>query len=801
MNTDKSSSQAVAITGIGVVSPYGAGADIFWREIVAGNHAFAPIKLFNTDEHRTKVAAEIRRMPDLRAGRLDKDILSRCDVLALIAASEALGHARLLNESTGGVLFPADIGIIAGTAAGGILGVERFFRARATGEHNLSPLPMISSFCLSSIATNIAKEFCIEGPRLTTATVCSSSGLALAAAMEMIQTGEVKTVLVVGAETLSEVGHAGFNSLRSIAPDRCRPFDLNRKGLILGEGAGAMVLERPSAARRRNAKILSYLVGYGLTTDVHHFTAPEPEGEAIKETIIEAIRDAGIDPDQINYVNAHGTGTKLNDSAETLGLKKALGAQAYKMVVSSTKSLIGHQMGAASILEAIATVISIQNGIIHPTANLETPDPECDLDYVSEGSRHIDIDWALSNSFAFGGSNISLVFSKDKPRPDMTVPESKPSATRPVITGIGIVSPTGIGKDAFLQAIEQEKSGIRMLESLGDQWANFYGGLVDYSIVHAKTPSGIRRRLNRQTSFLYLAFNEAMEDAGINISDLSGMPIAYGTAFGCSGNVHRFYSQLLKDGPRMVSPMEFNMSVTNAPPSLLAQEFGLKAQVWVLVGDEASWDISLIWAAKLIESGKADRVAVCAAEELNDPIMAIHHGLGLLKTGDQPGIIPGEGALCMVIESEETAHTRNAKIYGAIDSFHSIQDAMCGPQDYSKDGKHIIEAAKLAISSLDGGRDRLLCIGPENGSPTIKDITGEVTYGIKNAWGGPVEVFNIRSFVGESGLSGGLGLAAGILAGQTGQSSHIITLTCARGGVNTATIVGRKDGSEVVSPF
>jgi 3-oxoacyl-[acyl-carrier-protein] synthase II len=794
MNTDRSVSHAVAITGIGAVTPYGTGVDTFWREIVAGNHSFVPIELFSTDDHRTRVAAGIRNMPDLEPRRLNNDILSRCDILALAAASEALGHAHLLDESTGRVLSPTRIGIIVGTAAGGILGVERFFRHRASGVTISSPLPMLSSFCLSAIATNIAMEFVIKGPRMTTATVCSSSGLALAAAKEMLCAEVLDAVLVVGAETLSEVSHAGFNSLRSIAAELCQPFDLNRKGLILGEGAGAMVLERPSAAKRRNATILSYLVGYGLTTDIHHFTAPQPEGEAISETISEAMADAGVDPEKIVYVNAHGTGTKLNDAAETLGLKKALGPQAGKVVVSSTKSLIGHQMGAASILEGIATVNSLVHGVIHKTANLETPDPQCDLDYASDGPRSLDVDWALSNSFAFGGSNISLIFAKDTEETDMAGLMPAVHITRPVITGLGIVSPTGIGKTAFLQALVHGKSAIGPIESVGDQWTLFYGATVDTSIVHANTPTAIRRRLNRQTSFLHVAFKEVMEDSGLETTNCGRMPIVYGSAFGCSGNVHRFYSQLLKDGPRLVSPMEFNMSVTNAPPSLIAHEYGLKGPIWVFAVDEASWDISLGWAAMLIKTGKAERVAVCAAEEINDSIMAIHQGMGMLKTKDQPGIMPGEGALCMMIESEETALQRGAKIYGTIEACHSIQDPSCGPQDYSKEAMHILGAAIRAITDIEGRREGLLCISPVNGSPAIENVTGEILRGLHETWVGPIEVLDFRFFVGESGLSGGLGLAAGLLAAHPRQDSHVMALTCARGGVNAATIVSRKEG-------
>ncbi len=794
----------VAITGLGAITPYGDNADVFFKALVAGAHAFVPIKLFATHEHRTRVGAEIRELAVPELKRTDKDVLSRCDLLALTAAFEALKHSRLLDEK-GRVLFPNRIGVIVGSAAGGILGVEDFFRNRASGQlatRNSQPatrnpqpavssFPTLSSFCLSAIATNIAREFVIEGPRMTTATVCSSSGLALAAAKELLETEDLDAVLVAGAETLSEVSHAGFNSLRSIASERCQPFDLNRKGLVLGEGAGAILLERVASAKKRKVPILAFLRGYGLTTDIHHFTAPQPEGHAIAATIIQAMTDAALDPERITYVNAHGTGTKLNDAAETRGLRTALGAQADKAIVSSTKSMIGHQMGAASILEGIATVMSLRHGIIHPTANLDTPDPDCDLDYASEGAVSREFACALSNSFAFGGSNISLAFGKNGEKKDIEIRPEPVEAIKPAITGIGLASPVGIGSDSFLKAVNEERNGMTSLESEGEEWASFRGAMVDMTEVRDKTPPGIRRRLNRQASFLYVSFREAMEDAGIAIEKGGKTSIVYGSAFGCSGNVHRFYAQLLKDGPKFVSPMEFNMSVTNAPPSLIAQEFGLTGPIWVFVADEASWDISLQWAVRQIRAGKAEQVAVCAAEEINESILAIHHELGLLETKEQKGLLLGEGAVCMIVESEKSALERGARIYGIVSDGHTVQDSSCGPQDYSSDPGHLLRAVSRCLETVDEKNGNLLCISPDNGSPTLEKVSRYVSDELHSVWEGDTRMVDFRSCFGESGFSGGLGLAAALLGKDHLSASRIMVLTSSRGGINAATMVER----------
>ena len=782
----------VAVTGLGAVTPYGHNTDMFWKAITAGKHAFVPIQLFHVHEHRTGVAAEIRDLPSQEFRRVDRNTLSRCDLLALSAAFEALRHSRLLDESKGCVLSPQRIGVIVGTAAGGILGVERFFRNRAARQHIASSIPLLSSFCLSSVATNIAREFVMEGPRMTIATVCSSSGLALAAANELLETEDIDAVLVVGAETLSEVSHAGFNSLRSIAPERCQPFDLNRKGLILGEGAGAMVIERTDAARQRNIPVLAFLRGYGLTTDVHHFTAPQPEGQAIADTIVQAMDRAAVGPERITYVNAHGTGTKLNDIAETRGLRKALGPRADDAIVSSTKSMIGHQMGAASILEGIATVMSIKSGVIHPTANLDAPDPDCDLDYASDGAHTREVDCALANSFAFGGSNISLIFSKDSGKGGMPAPSDSGPEVNPVVTGIGIVSPIGIGKNAFLHALDKGKSGMRSLESVGVEWSSFRGATVDMTAVHDKTSLAIRRRLNRQATFLFVSFKEAMEDSGIGTENGWTPSIVYGSAYGCSGNVHRFYSQLLKDGPKFVSPIEFNMSVTNAPPSLIAHQFGLKGPIWVFVADEASWDLSLHWGARLVRTAKADQVVVCAAEEIDESVLAIHHELGFLETKEQKGLLLGEGAVCMVIEPESAALERGVRIYGAITGWHSSQDSSCGPLDYSSDAGHLIKAATRCAQKIDDKRGDLLCISPENGITALEHIASETVSALHRLWGEDVSKVGFRSTFGESGMAGGLGLAGALLDQNPASASNIMVLTSARGGINAVSLIQRK---------
>lgn len=781
----------VNITGMGTVTPFGVGIDSFWDALAAGRHAFAPIHQFPTKDHRTNIGAEIRETPSIPLRRLDKQVLSRADHLALAAALEALEHACLLDSSRGCVYSPQRAGLIVGTAAGAILGLEEFFRKRILKEPINSPFSLLSSFALSAIATNIAKEFQIQGQRMTIATVCSSSGLALAAGMELLETKEVEFVLVVGTETLSEVAHGGFNSLRSVAPERCQPFDLYRKGLVLGEGAGAMVLERSPSVKARKVSSLGYLSGYGLTTDLHHFTAPEPEGHAVAEAVHDALTSAGIKAEDIEYVNAHGTGTSLNDVAETRGLKKVLGDHSFEVAVSSTKSMIGHTLGAASILEAIATVLSLQKGIIPPTCGLEVQDSECDLDYTPKKAVKTNARCAVSNSLAFGGSNISLVFSADTKRDLPVGRDAFEESGSPVITGIGVVSPIGIGRHEFNRGILEGRSGLSTLPTLGDEWAGIKGGVIDMAGVLERTPSSLRRRSNRQACFLFLSLEEAMADAGLGPEENgSSLAVTYGTAFGCSSNVHRFFSQIVTEGARFSSPQEFNMSVTNAPPSLVAQALDIRGPIWVFVADEASWEVSLHWAAGLIQRQRRQKVVVSASEELSHSILAIHNELGILRSENQAGLELGEGSVSMVLESYSSALDRGIRPYGALIGFGTVQDTRCGPLDYSQDGEAMVKAVSKCVKGREEEAE-LICITPENGHKAVESVTPHLLKGVGDLWPGRRRIGNFKRLLGESGISGGLGLAAVLLDNSDPFPLYVLVTTSARGGINGSSLVKR----------
>jgi len=370
-----------------------------------------PITLFDTSALRTHNGGEVTDLPlNDHFSSKEKRRLSRCDQFGIIAAEEALEKSGLNLREVDRERF----GVILGAGSGGILSVERYFKALyGGGKRRPSPLLLIS-FSLATTTDYIAERFELHGPRTTTATVCSSSSAAIAFAYESIIAGWADIMFSGGSDSLCEVSYTGFNSLRLVDPEYCKPFDKRRQGLSLGEGAGILVLEEMNHALSRGANIVGEILGYGICADAYHLTSPEPHGEGIARAITMAVRNAGVDPSHVGYINAHGTGTISNDVAETRGIKRVFGRKAESIPISSIKSMVGHCLGSAGAIEAISTLLTINDGTIPPTIHYRVPDPSCDLNYTPNEAIQGKVDIAISNSFAFGGNNVCLVFGKWK---------------------------------------------------------------------------------------------------------------------------------------------------------------------------------------------------------------------------------------------------------------------------------------------------------------------------------------------------------------------------------------------------
>ncbi len=398
----------VAVTGIGVIAAPGSSRDSFWQAIARGESAIRPMERIPPGTLRFANGAEV---PNYRTETYfdggQADVLDRSAQFAVIAAREAIAEAGL----TFGPELAAQTAIVTGCSAGGQTSTdEGYRRLYAEDSGHIHPLTVPRSM-INAGTSAIAQEFGIVGPAFTIATACSAANHAIGQAFWMVRTGQVEAAIAGGNEAPFTRGFlAAWDALRVVSPETCRPFCRDRKGLIFGEGAAILVLEPLEIARARGAHIWGEIAGFGMSADAHHIIKPNAAGAA--RAIRAAITDAGATPDAIGYVNAHGTGTLANDPVEIAALREVFGAHAEKLLVSSTKSMHGHALGAAGALEAAATLMALAHGVIPPTANFTELDPACDLDVVPNTARQAQVEWAISNSFAFGGLNAVLAFRR-----------------------------------------------------------------------------------------------------------------------------------------------------------------------------------------------------------------------------------------------------------------------------------------------------------------------------------------------------------------------------------------------------
>lgn len=399
----------VAVTGIGAVSALGATAVETWDGLVAGRCGIRPVTLFDTAGLIAHNAAEIREVP--RPSSLDRSLrkrASRADRLAVAATDEALADAGIARGS----IDPASAGLVLGAGAGGLFETEGYYLDRLSHGARRARVSQAWGFSPATTTDLLGAHLGFEGFTTTVMTACSSSTIAIGLAADAIRTGACDIVVTGGADALSRLTFTGFCSLRAVDPDRCRPFDKHRRGMSLGESAGILVLEDMERARRRGARIRAEILGYGAACDAHHATAPDPSGDGASRTMRAALADAGLSPDGIDYISAHGTATQYNDEAETRAVHSVFGSRARSVPISSIKSMVGHCLGAAGAIEAVALVLTVERGILPPTAGLLEPDPYCDLDYVPNTARERPVRAGLSNSFAFGGNNGTIVIGR-----------------------------------------------------------------------------------------------------------------------------------------------------------------------------------------------------------------------------------------------------------------------------------------------------------------------------------------------------------------------------------------------------
>ena len=406
----------VVITGLGVVIPIGIGVQTAWKNVCEGRSGIGHLTRFDPTGFETKIAGEVKGF--IPENYIEKKEIKKMDLFiqyALAAAQEAVedSQLRITPENS------EQIGVIVGTGLGGLPTIEKYHRVlMEKGPGRITPffIPML----IANLASGqIAIRFGAKGPNTCVVTACATGAHCIGDAFRVIMYGDAKAIIAGGTEAnITPLTIGGFNSMKALStrngePEKAsRPFEKNRDGFVVAEGAGILILEELEFALNRGARIYSEIVGYGYTGDAYHITAPSPDGEGAARCMRMAMRDAGLNPEEIDYINAHGTSTPLNDATETQAIKAVFGKLAKKVPISATKSMTGHLLGAAGSTEAIFTILSIRDGIFPPTINYDEPDPECDLDYVPNVARRKSIQTAMSNAFGFGGTNATIIFKK-----------------------------------------------------------------------------------------------------------------------------------------------------------------------------------------------------------------------------------------------------------------------------------------------------------------------------------------------------------------------------------------------------
>jgi 3-oxoacyl-[acyl-carrier-protein] synthase II len=672
--------QRVVVTGMGAINGQGTNLDEYWEGVKAGRVAIREVEHLSMEGYRTTIGGEVRDQPEFEHEYLNPDgFRDRAIDFTMRAAEEAMDRCGVGV----GAVAPERWGVVIGTCNAGLLAGEEWYRQRKEGKEPDPKLLLLVE--PQAMSEAVSGAFGIKGPVLSVDTACAASANAIGYGAELIRLGHVDAVLAGGADAFSDILIAGFNSLESLSPEPAAPYSIDRQGLSLGEGAGMLVLMREDVAREQGAPVLAEVAGYGLSADGYHPTAPHPEGKGAARAIKTGLRMAGITPDEVDYVNSHGTGTAKNDTAETAATKAGLGEEAaYKVAVSSTKSMIGHLLGGAGAVEAIVTVQALQDQVAPPTANFTEPDPECDLDYVPNEAREMKIDVAVSNNFAFGGANASVTFLHPDRR---DAPAPPPDVDRVAITGIGALTTAGTDLDALWDAYSSgrdtttRENGARV-------------GRVDFSPSDFLSPKE-RKRVDRLGLFSIISSQLALKDAGVTVDDdnRERIGVILGTGVGPMESMEQFAAGVIEEGASGANPAVFPNTVYNAAGGQVAIKVGLIGSATTVTAGHAAGACSLTYGFDLASRDHADAIVCLGADALTDTVLEAYRQLGVL--GDD-GLALAEAGVALLVERMGKAEARGARVYGEVLGYGVTSDAR-GVGRVDPDGHGIERAMRIAL--------------------------------------------------------------------------------------------------------
>ena len=708
------------VTGLGLLTPLGDGVEATWERLVRGDRAIRPVTLFDVGGQRVGVAGEVDgvKVPDPG--------WSRTSAMAATAAEEAMRAAGI-------DVARSRVGLVVGGTTGGMFETERLL-ARLHAEPD----------CREVLAEMLSHPLTATGERLderlgpfarvrTLSSACSSGANALVVAAGWLLSGEVDVVVAGASDGLCRMTLAGFNALGALDPEPCRPFDRRRRGTSLGEGAGFLVLEREESARARGVVPVAELAGWALGAEAHHITNPAPDGGTIASLLERALARAGLSPADVDYVNAHGTGTPLNDATEAAALARALGPELARVPVSSSKAQLGHTLAGAGAIEAVIAALVVQRRTLVPTAGLDEPDPALALVHVPHTGRPVSrVRAALSNAFGFGGMDTVLVFAE----PDReTEPPRSPTATSLVVTGAAVFGVAGLlGTDAC-------------------------GALVDHpSDLDAPVDPDLHldamraRRLDRAARLGAVAVERALADAG-GTEGLTGLVLgsAFGNVDGSAAFMHRIFDR----GARSASPAEFPNLVPSSPVGHVSIYLGLRGPAFATADLATSGESAFLQALQLVATGEAPRVVAGAVEPKSDIVERVLAAM-FAHTPLQQGLARSDVAAAVVVETEAGARERGARVVARVQQALEWRGARAPTTELASPGEG---RAEVILARVNGGAGSLLA---------------------STAWGACPRLVCSEA-IGESDGLGAVAIAVAVGRIAAGRTDQALVLGLARG--------------------
>ncbi|WDM16581.1 3-ketoacyl-ACP synthase [Streptomyces lavenduligriseus] len=673
----------VVVSGVGAITSQGGSAEAFWDGVRAGDVAIRPVRGLPMDGYQTRIGGEVTATARPAHRYTTDDGVREPSVdFALVAAEEAVRATGL----TPGSDIPAERwGVAYGTCNGGWRSAEHALRAKAAGEE-----PDWQRYTLvppQAAAEALSAAFGLKGPVFSVNTACASGAHAVAHALEVIRAGRADAMLVGGSDAFTETAFAGFSSLESLSGRPAAPYSKDRSGLSLGEGSGMLVLLSAQAAGRLGAPVLAEVRGYGLSADGYHPTAPHPEGAGAARAIGGALASAGLAPADVRYINGHGTGTPKNDSAESNAVRLALGEDAEKTALSSTKSMVGHLLGAAGAVEGIATVLALRDQLAPPTAGFSETDPQCGLDPIPGIGRPMALDAALSNNFAFGGANASVAYA----RPG--APFDEPLAGAPddvVVTGFGALTAAGDSPEALWQAYADgtrpgaEEDGLRVARAVFDP--------------DAAGTRKERRRMDRLSQLAIAACRAALAHAGVlGAGERAETGVVLGTGIGPVESNEAFFLPVLTGGPALGNPGIFPNTVYNAAAGQVAMALGVKGPTSTLTSAHAAGAAALGVAYDLLRSGRADRVVVPAVDAFSPAALDGYRSIPLFGPVSGRRYTLAEAGIALVLERSQAARERSATVHAVVRSHATASDAL-GVGRWHRSGAGVERAMRAALA-------------------------------------------------------------------------------------------------------